>query len=75
MPELVAIEIPTIAYLHVKLKTYYEMVEAFKGYIEKMPQHRDYYQSIITHVEVFIEETRRLIAAIEEEECNPCQPH
>lgn len=73
MPELLAIEIPTLAFLHLKANVYREMIDTFHGYTQRMPQHREYYDSIITHVEVFLEETLKLIETLEESE--QCQPH
>ena len=45
-----------------------ELMETFRGYSEKMPQHREYYESVVTHLEVILE---GYMAYLEKTTCRP----
>lgn len=45
-----------------------ELIDTFRGYSEKMPQHREYYESVVTHLEVILE---GYMAYLEKTTCRP----
>lgn len=47
--------------LRLRMQAYMDLVTLFEGYIEKMPQHEDYYRSIISHINPLIEEISHVL--------------
>lgn len=45
-----------------------ELIDTLRGYSEKMPQHREYYESVVTHLEVILE---GYMAYLEKTTCRP----
>lgn len=45
-----------------------ELINTFRGYANQMPQHTEYYESVIEHLEVLLKGYR---AQLEKDQCKP----
>lgn len=52
---MLIIEIPSHLRAAINLQHTEELIELFRGYIRQMPQHTEYYESVITHLNVIRE--------------------
>lgn len=65
--------LPLAFSLQLRIEVVDEQIEMFEGYIEKMPVHREYYKSVIIHLDAMRDGYLKQLEkakAVQESQCN-----
>ena len=60
--------------LMIRIEHCQEMINMFRGYCQEKPEHTEYYESVVVHLEALIEGYNKQIEQIEAMSEASCQP-